>query len=283
MTPLRARMLADLRLGNYAPRTCKIYVQCVAQFAAYFGRPPDELGKEEVRTYFTHLVDEKQISLSSYKQAVSALRFFYGVTLDRQDMIGYIRPPRSERKLPVVLSQEEIRRLFDAVTNTKHKAALLTAYAGGLRAGEVVGLRIEDIDSERMLIHVRLGKGRKDRTVMLSPHLLEALRHYVREFRPTVWLFPGRNDEKPLSVRSLQHVCAKARAKAGLRKHVTTHTLRHSFATHLLEAGTDLRVIQTLLGHGSVRTTQIYTHVSTHRLRSVRSPLDLLQETTAAP
>jgi site-specific recombinase XerD len=144
-------------------------------------------------------------------------------------------------------------------------------------------LRIEDIDSDRMLIHVRQGKGRKDRTVMLSPHLLETLRHYVHEFRPTRWLFPGSNYEKPLTTRTLQHVCARARQKAGIQKHVTTHTLRHSFATHLLEAGTDLRIIQTLLGHGSVRTTQIYTHVSTHRLRSVRSPLDLLQETTAAP
>jgi site-specific recombinase XerD len=283
MTPLRARMLADLRLGNYAPRTCKIYVQCVADFAAHFGRPPDELGKEDVRAYFTYLVDEKRISLSAFKQIVSALRFFYGVTLDRQDMIGYIRPPRSTRKLPVVLSQGEVRRLFDAVTNTKHKAALLTAYAGGLRVSEVVGLRIEDIDSDRMLIHVRQGKGRKDRSVMLSPHLLETLRLYVHEFRPTRWLFPGSNYEKPLTTRTLQKVCTRARQKAGIQKHVTTHTLRHSFATHLLEAGTDLRIIQTLLGHGSVRTTQIYTHVSTHRLRSVRSPLDLLQETTAAP
>jgi site-specific recombinase XerD len=182
-----------------------------------------------------------------------------------------------------VLSPEEVRGFLAAIGNVKHRAALMTAYAAGLRASEVVALRTHDIDSKRMVIQVRQGKGRKDRTVMLSAQLLELLRKYVRAVRPGEWLFPGEVPARPLAVRSLQKACENARRASSLQKHVTVHTLRHSFATHLLEAGTDLRVIQTLLGHGSVKTTQRYTHVSTLRLRNVRSPLDLHTEATHEP
>jgi site-specific recombinase XerD len=278
MTPLRERMLADLRVRNYAPKTQRVYVQCVADFAMHFKPSPDDLGREEIREYLVYLVEQKKVSWSSFNQTASALRFFYRFTLGQEGLVPHIPYPRGERRLPTVLSPEEVRRVLDALTNIKHRAALVTAYAAGLRVSEVVALRVADIDSQRMVIHVRQSKGRKDRSVMLSAQLLELLRRYVRAVHPWEWLFPGAVPGRPLSVRSLQHVCARACRKAGLQKHVTMHTLRHSFATHLLEAGTDLRIIQTLLGHGSVRTTQIYTHVSTERLRNVQSPLDRLTE-----
>jgi site-specific recombinase XerD len=283
MTELRARMLEDLRVRNYSPKTERIYVDCVAAFARHFGRSPDVLGREEIRAYLIHLREHRKLSWSSFNQAVSALRFLYRHTLGREEMVPHIPYPRTESKLPVVLSPEEVRGFLAAIGNVKHRAALMTAYAAGLRASEVVALRTHDIDSKRMVIHVRQGKGRKDRTVMLSAQLLELLRKYVRAVRPGEWLFPGEVPARPLAVRSLQKACENARRSCDLQKHVTVHTLRHSFATHLLEAGTDLRVIQTLLGHGSVKTTQRYTHVSTLRLRNVRSPLDLHTEATHEP
>ena len=281
MTALRARMLEDFRIRNYSAKTERVYIHCVAAFAAHFGRSPDGLGREEIRAWLIYLRDDRKVSWSHFNQAVSALRFLYRYTLGREDMVPHIPYPRGERRLPVVLSVEEVRRFLAAIRNVKHRAALTTAYAAGLRVSEVVGLRVGDIDSQRMVIQVRQGKGRKDRTVMLSTQLLDLLRAYVREVRPGEWLFPGTVPARPLTARSLQHACAKASAASGLGKRVTVHTLRHSFATHLLEAGTDLRVIQTLLGHGSVKTTQRYTHVSTLRLRSIRSPLDLPREATA--
>jgi integrase/recombinase XerD len=285
MTALRRRMLSDLEVRNYSPSTRRIYVSHVARFARHFGRSPSELGSEEARAYVSHLVEEKKISLSYYNQVVSALRFLYRVTLDRPEMIGRLPRPRREKRLPTVLSRDEVVRLLHAVENPTHRLLLLVAYAGGLRVSEVVGLRVNDIDSERMVIHVRQGKGRKDRQVMLSPVLLEELRRYWRRAQPREWLFPGQTAGRPRTCRSVQRICKKAAEAAGLSegRRISVHTLRHSFATHLLESGTDLRVIQTLLGHSSVRTTTCYTHVSTDRLRSIVSPLDRLEGLGAAP
>jgi site-specific recombinase XerD len=270
-------MLADLQLRNYAPSTQNLYLRHVARFATHYGRCPSELGGEEARDYFHQLIETEQVSWSLFNQAVCALRFLYQVTLQRPEMIPHLPFPRQERRLPTVLSVEEVTRFFQAITHPRDRVALLTIYAAGLRVSEVVGLRPADIDSDRMLIHVRQGKGRKDRMVMLSPTLLEELRHYVRWARPYHWLFPGPDPTQHLSARALQRVCRRAGEAARIRKRVTPHVVRHTFATHLLDAGTDLRIIQTLLGHRSVRTTTIYTHVSTQRLQATTSPLDRLQ------
>lgn len=276
MTPLRQRMLDDLRVRNYAAKTQTTYIQRVAHFAAYFKRSPEQLGTEEIRTYLVHLADTKRVSWSSFNQSVCALRFLYRVTLGRDDMVPDIPFPRGVKKLPTVLSADEVVRLLRAVRRPKHRVVLITIYAAGLRISEALSLKVSDIDSDRMIIHVRQGKGHKDRTVMLSPQLLEVLREHVR-VRPGEWLFTGRLGDRPLHATAIQRSFAEARRAAGIGKHATVHTLRHSFATHLLEAGTDLRLIQTLLGHNSVRTTEIYTHVSAQRLRATPSPLDRLE------
>jgi integrase/recombinase XerD len=282
MSPLRTRMLEDLRVRNYSPRTQRVYIDCVAAFALHFRRSPEVLGPNEIRTYLLYLRDDRKVSWSRFKQTVSALRFLYRYTLDREELVPYIPYPRGEKRLPTVLSVEEVQRFLSSIPNPKHYAALMTAYAAGLRVSEVVGLRVHDIDSQRMVIHVRQGKGRRDRTVMLSKQLLSVLRAYVQFVRPKEWLFPGRSPDRPLTARSLQTACPKACEASGLHKHITVHTLRHTFATHLLEAGTDVRAIQALLGHGSLRTTQGYMHVSTQRLGSIPSPLDLHSGATAS-
>lgn len=277
MTPLRQRMLEDLRVRNYAAKTQQTYIHHVARFARHFGRSPDQLTSEDIRTYLVHLVETEHVSWSLFNQAACALRFFYLVTLGRGDIVPHIPFPRTPKKLPTVLSAEEVARLLRAVRNAKHRAVLITIYAAGLRVSEALALKVSDIDTQRMIITVRQGKGRKDRTVMLSPSLLAILRDYARHFRPHEWLFPGYRHDRPLSATVVQRACARARLAAGLSKPATVHTLHHSFATHLLEAGTDLRLIQTLLGHGSIKTTAIYTHVSTQRLHGTRSPLDRLE------
>jgi site-specific recombinase XerD len=249
----------------------------VARFALHFGRSPAELGPKEVRAYLQQLVESKKVSWSYFNQAVCALRFLYRVTLDRRWVIEHLPFPRQERRLPTVLSRGEVARFFKAVRNQKHRVVLLIAYAAGLRISELVALRVGDVDAERMMIHVRQGKGRKDRLVTLSPVLLKELRGYLRWAAPAEWLFPGRDPSRHLHARSVQKACQRASEAADLGKRVTVHTLRHSYATHLLEAGTDLRVVQTLLGHASIRTTAIYTHVSNERLQQVRSPLDGLK------
>jgi site-specific recombinase XerD len=268
-------MQSDLQIRNYSPSTERLYVGHVARFAVHFGRCPSELGPEEARAYLSHLVSERGVSWSYYNQAVSALRFLYRVTLERPEIIARLPYPRRVKRLPTVLSPEEEVRLLEAVENPKHRVLLLVAYAAGLRVSEIVGLRVADIDSDRMTIRVRQGKGKKDRLVMLSPVLLEALRNYCRWARPTHWLFPGQKPGRPLTCRMLQRVCRRAAQAAGLAtedRRVTVHTLRHSFATHLLEAGTDLRVIQTLLGHRSVRTTAIGEGVSELRFQDRAAP-----------
>jgi site-specific recombinase XerD len=269
-------MIDDMRLRNFAPGTVSVYVNCVARFARHFGKSPELLGPEDVRAYLLHLIEQRRPSWSYYNQIVQALRFLYKVTLGRDWALEYIAYPKQPKRLPVVLSPTEVTRFFAAVGRLKDRALLMTAYAAGLRISEVAALRVEDIDSRRMVIRVRQGKGRKDRYVMLSPRLLDLLRRYWKAARPRTWLFPGQTPDRPVSVRTVTRTCRRALQAAGLEKRVTVHTLRHSFATHLLEAGTDLRTIQVLLGHASPRTTAVYTHVSPAAVRATISPLDRL-------
>jgi integrase/recombinase XerD len=277
MTPLRRRMIDDMTLRNFTKATIKAYVRAVARFARYFHCSPDRLGREHVRAYLLHLLNEQHVSHSYYKLTRCALRFFYRETLGRDDVPASLAPVKQPRCLPVVLGPDELARFFAAVKNLKHRALLMTAYAAGLRVSEVTRLRIADIDSARMVIRVRHGKGQKDRYVMLSPRLLEVLRAYWKAARPSDFLFPGAAADRPLTTGSVRQVCSRARRAAGLDKHVTVHTLRHSFATHLLESGTDLRTIQVLLGHHSFSTTARYVHVATASLPSTKSPFDRLE------
>jgi len=278
MNPLRRRMIEDMQVRNLSPVTQRCYVHAVAKFAQHFNRSPYRLGLAEIRAYQIHLTTTG-ISWAGFNVAVCALRFFYGTTLGRTAMVDRIPYARKRRQLPVILSAEEVARFFAAVPSLKHRTALMTAYAAGLRVSEVTHLRVSDIDSQRMVIHVRRGKGQKDRYAMLSPRLLEILRAYWKAARPADFLFPGAVPEQPITTGSVRRVCYRARRAAGLAKHVTVHTLRHSFATHLLEAGTDLRTIQVLLGHRSFSTTARYVHVATASLPSTRSPLDRLELT----
>jgi site-specific recombinase XerD len=273
MSPLRRRMTEDMTVRNLSPATQRSYLHAVTKFSRYFGRPPDRLGLEDVRAFQVHLVSTG-ISWPGLNQTVCALRFFYGVTLGHGEIPERIPYAREPRKLPVVLSADEVVRFLEAVPSLKTRAALTTAYAAGLRASEAVGLRVANIDSGRMVIRVEHGKGGKDRYVMLSPPLLAILRAYWRVGKPTHWLFPGRDRDRPVSTATLQAACRVAAREAGLDKPVTVHTLRHSFATHLLEAGTDIRIIQVLLGHGRLATTAIYTRVATNLIAGTPSPLD---------
>ncbi len=277
MATLRQRMIEDLRLRNRSPRTIQTYIAHVANFARHFGKSPELLGTEEIRQYQVYLVEQQRVSWSYFNQAVCALRFLYRHTLGRDWAVTHIPFPRQPRKLPVVLSQSEVLQLFAAVRSLKLRVILMTAYGAGLRLSELTQLQVTDIDSARQVIRVRQGKGQKDRYVMLSPKLLEVLRLYWRTERPGTWLFPNRDDRsKPINKEVIQRVCRQAGLDAGLTKSVNVRMLRHCFATHLLEAGKDIRTIQTLLGHSSVTTTQIYTHVSAQTVRATESPLDLL-------
>ena len=277
MSELRRKMQADLGIRNYAERTQETYIARVAEMSRYFGRSPADLSAEEVREYLRYLKDEREVSRSALVQVIAALRFLYGFTLDRPEMVPKIPYPRSKRRHPVVLSRQEVVRWLRAIPNLKHRTVALVLYGAGLRIREALALELSDIDSERMVITVRHGKGDADRQVPLAEVLLEALREYWRAYEPPHCLFPGMDPERPLGPSTIQRALKVARQRAGIRKRASAHTLRHSYATHLLEAGTDLRVIQTLLGHRSLRTTQIYTHVAAHRLRSVASPLDDLR------
>jgi site-specific recombinase XerD len=264
-----------MTVRNLSPATQRSYLHGVAKFSRYFGRSPDCLDIEDVRAFQVYLVS-RGISWPALNQTVCALRFFYGVTLNRPEIPERIAYAREPRKLPVILSADEVVRFLEAVPSLKTRTALTTAYAAGLRASEAVGLKVADIDSSRMLIQVRHGKGAKDRTVMLSPQLLAILRTYWRLARPKEWLFPGRDEGKPIDVQVLYAACRSAAKAAGLTKRVTVHTLRHSFATHLLESGVNIRIIQVLLGHNSLSTTARYTQVATTTIAKTQSPLDRL-------
>ena len=282
MSALRRRMIDDMTLRNLSPATQRSYLHAVTKFSRHFGCPPDRLGLEDVRSFQVHLVSQG-ISWPALNQIVCALRFFYGVTLDRAEIPERIVYARTPRKLPSILSADEVVRFLEAVPSLKTRAALTTAYAAGLRASEAVSLQVGDIDSGRMVLQVRHGKGAKDRTVMLSAALLAILRSYWRLARPTPWLFPGRSPEKPIDVQVLHAACRSATKAAGLTKRVSVHTLRHSFATHLLESGTDIRIIQVLLGHSNLSTTARYTHVATATIARTQSPLDRLDLTVTPP
>ena len=275
LSPLRRRMIDDMTVRNLSPATQRSYLHAVTKFSRHFQRSPDRLGLEDVRAFQVYLVSTG-ISWPALNQTVCALRFFYGVTLGHGEIPERIPYAREPSKLPVVLSADEVVAFLEAVPSLKARTALTTAYAAGLRASEAVGLKVGQIDSGRMVIRVEHGKGGKDRYVMLSAQLLGILRIYWRLARPKYWLFPGRDENKPIDVHVLHAACRSAGAAAGLAKHVTVHTLRHSFATHLLESGTDIRIIQVLLGHNNLSTTARYTQVSNAVIGRTESPLDRL-------
>jgi len=265
-------------LGGFSPRTRKVYLGYVRRFAQWTRVPLRQSGTEEVRRYLVHLVEERAVSRSAHSQAVSALRFLFERVLRSPQAIRDIPRPKRHKCLPSVLSRQEVDSLLKALRHPSSRALVMLLYSGGLRVSEVVRLRMEDLDGDRGLLRVRSGKGKKDRYTLLSRRALEAVeRHLLFQDRPgSPWLFPGERKERHLGTRSVQKMVSRARARAGIRKRVTPHTLRHSFATHLLEAGTDLRYIQELLGHASSRTTEIYTHVSNRDLSRIRNPLDEL-------
>src|SRR3984957_3617146 len=273
MSPLRRRMIEDMTIRKFAPKTQHDYLQRVKNFAAYLGRSPDMASSEGVRCYQLHLT-ASGAGVPTVNQTVSTLRFFFKITLGRPDLVERTAFVYEPRKLPVVLSPEEVVRLLDAAPSLKYKAALSVAYGAGLRVSEVVALKIGDIDSKRMVIRVEQGKGRKDRYVMLSPHLLELLRAWWKVARPQGWLFPGQNRVSPMTTRQLNRACHAAAGRAGIDKRVSLHTLRHSFATHLLEQNIDIRVIQVLLGHARLDSTALYTRVATKTISEVMSPLE---------
>ncbi len=265
----------ELKLRNYSHKTFKAYRSCLRGFVNFFApKHPRELSESEIRRYLLYLIEEKHFAVSSINQVFNAIRFLYVELYDLPFKIGSLPRPLKNKKLPVVLSEEEVLRILDSVHNLKHKAVLTVIYSGGLRVGEAVKLRLSDIDSERMLIHVRGAKGRKDRYSLLSDETLQVLRIYFKEYRPKDFLFEGANGRRNYSERSVESVFAEAKSAAQIKKEVTVHSLRHAFATHLLESGTDLRYIQELLGHASSKTTEIYTHVTHSTLGKIESPLD---------
>jgi integrase/recombinase XerD len=291
VSALRARMLEDMTVRGFTEKTRHDYIRCVKMLAAFIGRSPDSATPEDLRRFQLHQT-QSGMQPPGINSAVSALRFFFTVTLDRPDLARRLTVVQQPRKLPMVLSVEEVARLLEAAPGPKYKAALGTAYGAGLRVSEVVALKVSDIDSTRMLIRIEQGKGRKDRHAMLSPQLLELLRAWWREGKhqgvmlPQGWLFTGRNPVTPLSTRQLNRAVHAAAQAAEIRKRVTPHTLRHSFATHLLEQDIDIRVIQVLLGHAKLETTALYARVATNTIRAVTSPLDrirLLPEEATRP
>ena len=277
LSPLRRRFIDDMRVRNLSPRTIETYVVRVVLFSRHFDRSPEVLGPEHVRAYQQHLLARK-VSWSQFNQAVCALRFLYNVTLGRPEMIQHLPFPKRPRLVPVVLSPEEVTRFLDAAWPGRERTLLDVAYSCGLRLKELLGLQVGDIDSARMVLHIRAGKGQKERFVPLSARLLDVLRGYWREYRPATWLFPGVKPTLAVTGGAVQRLCRRTGARAGLKKHITPHTLRHSFATHLLEAGVDLLSVQALLGHSHFHTTAKYLHVSMRRLQQLPALLEGLVE-----
>jgi integrase/recombinase XerD len=275
MSPLRRRMMEDMTIRNFSLATQQSYIYAIAKFSRHFGCPPDRLSLEQVRSYQLHLINQKR-SWSHINQVACALRFFYGITLGQTEAFERIVGGQKPDKLPLVLSAEEVARFLHAVSGLRNRVVLTTTYAAGLRVGEVVSLKVTSIDSKRMLIHVESGKGGRDRYAMLSPRLLEILRAYWKRVQPGLWLFPGQDPSGHVSTRTIQAACRVARRRAHLGKPVTVHTLRHSFATHLLERGVDIRIIQVLLGHVDLGSTARYAQVATNLIASTGSPFDTL-------
>jgi integrase/recombinase XerD len=277
MTPLRQRFIEDMLLRGLAPTTQRSYIHYVAEFAKYYNTSPDKLDLEAVRQYQLYLLNEKRMSPQSVNSFVAAVQFLYLVTLEMPWGKESFSRVRLGSTLPVVLSPEEVARFFEHVPSVKYRAVLMLCYGAGLRIGEAIAVKVSDIDSKRMVIRIEEGKGRKDRYVMLSPRLREVLRSYFRAARPEDWMFPSWRADRHLSAGSISQACRDASKQSGLTKRITAHTLRHSFATHLLENGTDTRVIQVLLGHARIDTTARYTMVSTHVIAATPSPLDTLR------
>jgi integrase/recombinase XerD len=277
MGQLRDRMEQDLKLRGVSPATIRNYLLYCRKFAAFFMRSPEELGAAEVRAFLLHQIEVEQLAYASFRQVYAALKFLYGVTLGRPGEVSRLPFPKHQPSaLPKVLTTAELTAFFAALRKAKYRALFMTCYAAGLRLGEVCHLQVTDIDSARKVIHVRSGKGGKERLTLLSPRLLEVLRSYWRLARPSVWLFPGATPARPVALDTARNAFHRARAQAGLPPGYSPHSLRHSFATHLLDAGTDLVLIQSLLGHRSIHTTSRYTHVSLARLQQASSPLDRL-------
>lgn len=279
MTPLRQRMTEELQRRNYTRSTIESYILAVKDFAKYFGKSPVCLGAEDVRRYQLHLINEKRLAPNTVKVRMSALRFFYWRTLKRRDLHFEDLPlTKTPVKLPVVLSPEEVTRLIEGASNLKHRTMLMVLYATGLRRAELARLKVSDIDSKCMVIHIREGKGQRDRDLPMTAKLLDALREYWRWARSKVYLFPSpwspSDREEPITPKSIYNACKEAAARAGLTKRIGAHTLRHSFATQLLDSGADLRTIQYLLGHSSLKHTEVYTHLSQRHMRAATNPLD---------
>ncbi|HYE12521.1 MAG TPA: site-specific tyrosine recombinase/integron integrase [Patescibacteria group bacterium] len=276
MKNLREQMKMDLELKGFSPNTQKLYIAHVKRFAEHFMKSPLDLGESEIKEYLHFLITERNLSNSYVSGTYSALKFLFETTLKRQwEMEGIPRTKR-QKKLPIILSKDEVKRLFNVTTNLKHRTILATIYSAGLRVSEAANLKLKDIDSSNMQIRVEQGKGSKDRYTILSDKNLELLRQYYKLHRPTTWLFPGQSIEEPVTSRTIQRVFEISKQKAGINKDVTVHSLRHSFATHLLEAGTDIFHIQLLLGHSSVKTTSIYIHLTSKNLMNLKSPLDTI-------
>jgi len=275
ISPLRQRMIEDMSVRRFDPHTQSGYIRAVKKFTAFFGRSPDQADAEDLRRFQIHL-RETGVSAPTVNSTVSGLRFFYRITLDKPDVVRHLAVVPKAHRLPVVLSPDEVTRLLEAAAGPKYKAAFSLAYGAGLRVSEVASIKVSDIDSQRMLLRIEQGKRRKDRYGILSPKMLKLLRDWWLIARPKVWLFPGQDPINPLSTRQLNRAVHEAARRAGIDKRVSPHTLRHSFATHLLEEHVDIRVIQVLLGHAKLETTAIYTQVATRTICTVISPLDKL-------
>jgi integrase/recombinase XerD len=278
MSTLREQMLADLQLKGLTPKTQKIYLREVSNYAKYFNRSPEQLGEKELREYLLYLLNEKKLSKGTYRFYYQGLKFLYKHTLKREEVVEKIRCPRGKKKLPVVLALTEVKTLLSVMENLKHRAILMVTYSAGLRISETACLKVSDIDSKRMMVRVQQGKGGKDRYSILSQTALECLRQYWRAYRPKEWLFEGQNKDTHICISSIRQIFLEAKERAGITKPVSPHTLRHSFATHLIEAGTSLHHVQLLLGHRSPTTTTVYLHVSRMNLAQVTSPLDSIPE-----
>ncbi len=281
MTPLRQRMIEELQRHNYSQSTIEAYIFSVKDYAEYFHKSPALLGAEEVRQYQLHLMNDKKLAAQTVKVRMSALRFFYWKTLKRRDIYFDDLPlPKTPKRLPTVLSPEEIVRLIEAASSLMHRTILILLYATGIRRAELRWLKLSDIDSKRMVIHIEQGKGRRDRDLPMTPMVLQVLREYWRHAKSKVYMFPSPDStnepEKPISSKTVWNVVHEAAVRAGLTKRIGPHTLRHSFATHHIEGGTDLLVLQSLLGHAELKNTLVYIHLSQHRMRAAVNPLDRL-------
>jgi site-specific recombinase XerD len=278
MDTLKEQMTRDLQLRGITPRTQKKYLREVTNLANYFGKSPGELGEEEVKEYLLHLLEDRKLSRGTYKNYAAGIKFLYTTTLNRAEVVEKIRYPKAQKKLPVVLDLAEVKAILAATENLKHRALLTITYSAGLRVSEAAKLKVTDIDSKRMMVRVQQGKGGKDRYSILSQTALELLRRYWRQYRPKQWLFEGQKEGAPMCYTAIRNIFFEAKKRAGITKPASPHTLRHSFATHLIEAGTSLHHVQLLLGHRSPTTTTVYLHVSRMNLAQVSSPLDSIPE-----